>query len=145
MALVVVILELRAARRARHGPSAGSRRQPDGSPEPAWRPLTLADLEAAAARDQPGVLLRLLLEALKRRGLIRLDPAATHREIGLAGTELPAADARVLDRVACVAERSRFAEAGGGADDGGAVAAGITLLGRLARPGTEADPACASV
>lgn len=142
-ALGVVVFEVRAARRGKPAPPAGilPAREP---PAPAWRPLALADLEVASPRDKPGVLLRLLLEALQRRGLMRVEPAATHREIGMAPTGLAAADARVLDRVTRSAERSRFAEAAGrGDEEGPAVAEGILLLERLGLE-AEPEPACAS-
>jgi hypothetical protein len=107
LALFVVLGELRAA-----GLLGGARRAARrANPAAEWRRrLMLADVNAAPLADRPGMLLRLLAEALTRAQRLPAAEGLTARAIARRA-ELDSADERAeLERVAATADDVRYAD-----------------------------------
>jgi len=133
LVLFVIWSELRAA-----GLLGGTRRQQGrASPAAEWRRrLMLTDVFAAPLAERPGMLLRLLGEALSRAQ--RLPPADGLTAAALVQrARLDAEEERAaLARVAVTAERVRYApQAPGDETIEGAVSAARELLGKFAPKG----------
>jgi len=137
-ALAVVTLEVLAARRAspRWEP-ASLRAEPGALTAMRGRPVSLTDLEHAALRDKPAVLLELLLTRLDSAGLMARRPTFTHRELSRDGRQLGGDNAAVLARLADSAEILRY---GGVAPDAlrvdELVTDGVAMFRRLGGIGT---------
>ena len=133
LVLFVIWGELRAA-----GLLGGTRRAGRrANPAAEWRRrLMLADVNAAPLADRPGMLLRLLGEALTRAQRLPAAEGLTARAIARRA-ELDSADERAeLERVASTADEVRYAGRQL-ADETleGAVAAAKSLLEKFARAG----------
>jgi hypothetical protein len=133
LVLSVIWAELRAAGLL-GGIGRAARR---ANPAAEWRRrLMLADVNAAPLADRPGMLLRLLGEALTRSRRLPAAEGLTARAIARRA-ELDSADERArLERIAVTADEVRYADRQ--PDDAtleGAVAAAKLLLDKFARPG----------
>jgi hypothetical protein len=133
LVLFVIWGELRAAGLLGGIRRAGRRANPAAE----WRRrLMLADVNAAPLADRPGMLLRLLGEALTRAQRLPAAEGLTARAIARRA-ELDSADERAeLERVASTADEVRYAERQL-ADETleGSVAAAKSLLDKFARAG----------
>ncbi len=86
MALWIVRRELQAARA---GAGAARRRVQRSSPLPSAsgaRAAGVAEIDRAALRERPALLLRLLVEALLQSGRLASERSLTHRELGVRST-----------------------------------------------------------
>ena len=135
VALVLFVIwgELRAA-----GLLGGIRRAARrANPAAEWRRrLMLADVNAAPLADRPGMLLRLLGEALTRSQRLPAAEGLTARAIARRAELDSAAERTELERVAATADEVRYADRQPG-DEAleGAVAAAKSLLEKFARAG----------
>ena len=133
LVLFVIWGELRAA-----GLLGGVRRAARrANPAAEWRRrLMLADVNAAPLADRPGMLLRLLGEALTRARRLPAAEGLTARAIARRA-ELDSAEERAeLERIAATADDIRYADRRlADATLEGAVAAAKTLLEKFARAG----------
>jgi len=125
-ALAVLGNELRVAGGLARGRRRGMAAAGAGAAPPdAATPLT-ADLDGLAPRDQPAMLLRLLVVRLLASGQLRAERSLTHREL-LAQSRFDDADNRtVFARVTQLAERMLY----GAGDAGTAQAAAVIADGR---------------
>ena len=133
MALVgyVIVAELRAA--GLLGGVPRSQRQSAAAAQ--WRRrLLLTDVMAAPLSERPGMLLRLLGEALSRAHRLPAPEGLTAKAIARRAQLADEADRAELARVAAVAEQARYAPRPPGAPElEDAVSAARALLGRFAR------------
>jgi len=137
LAAFVIWGELRAAGLF----SARRRAAARNSPEARWRRrLMLADVAAAPLADRPGMLLRLLGEALTRAHRLPAADGLTAHDIARRARLDAEADRAQLARVAATSDEIRY---GGHAppepEIEGAVEAAKMLLAKLAKAGTRAD------
>lgn len=116
LALAVVFAELRAVVWTHRKRPAASWEDAGPGAAPA---LTLDTVRAAALPEQPGLLLRLLLEQLRARGMLRIAPGSTHRDITAAAGAM--AGGQDLATLCHAAERAAF----GGWRPGAAEIAGL--------------------
>lgn len=102
-AIGIVVVELRAGlvhrRRAYHSQWSDDFFE-------ATSGLSLDDVQAAPLAEQPGLLLRWLLEQLQASGLLGLRASLTHRDISAATANLDQHDS--VARVSSAAERATF-------------------------------------
>jgi hypothetical protein len=138
-AIMFVVNELRVAgvlsRRRETMPGAGV----PVALRAAERMPTLADLDAAALRDQPGILLRLLVSRLLETRQLHAERNLTHREL-VTQCAFPDVETRVrFARVSQLAESVLYgAGEGNPAQSTAAIADGRGLLLQLQRPGNAA-------
>lgn len=127
----VIVAELRAAGLL----GRGARERRERSPAAEWRRrLMLTDVLAAPLADRPGMLLRLLGEALSRAHRLPAPDGLTARAIARRAELDDETDRATLARVAETAERVRFAPAEPPPGDIEAAVNGAReLLGKLAR------------
>ena len=127
----VLVAELRAA-----GLFGGVRRsQREASPAAEWRRrLLLADVMAAPLAERPGMMLKLLGEALSRAHRLPAPEGLTAQAIARRARLDDEADRTGLARLAATAEQSRYAPRAPAAEDlEGAVATARGLLARITR------------
>ena len=106
MALWIVRRELQAAR-AGAGAATRAMQQRSSQLPPAAgaNAPALADIDRAPLREQPAVLLRLLVQALLQSGRLRGERSLTHRELGVRGAfDDPEQQLRFV-RISLLAER----------------------------------------
>jgi hypothetical protein len=134
-AVVLVVRELRAAGLlSGRGNSAPRRDAAAMAPTDAATPDIL-DLDAVALRDQPAVLLRLLVARLLANGQLRAERSLTHRELATHSTFSDAESRTLFVRVTQLAERVLYGSGEANATQAGAVIAdGRKLLLRLQAP-----------
>ncbi len=128
-ALVVVAMEIRAARTgvrpSRYVLAAagatGSRNT--------YRMYTLRDLESAGTQDKPAILLRLIAQRMEKLGVLVQSRSSTHRELVAGSTQLGDAARRAVTAVSASAERIRYGDRQlGESEVRDVVAAGVGLL-----------------
>lgn len=125
-AVVLVVRELRAAgllsRRGGFAPRSDAAAMPGtGASAP-----DIVDLDAVALRDQPAVLLRLLVARLLANGQLRVERSLTHRELVTHSAFADAESRTRFLRVAQLAERALY----GYADAGPTQASDVIADGR---------------
>lgn len=108
LALIVLINELRAAgvfrkRAARKAAGLGSNGMPGST-----MPLTFADISAAPLRDQPSLLLQLVVNALVDTGRLQAARSLTHRELALRARFDASLQREQFSLLATGAERARY-------------------------------------
>jgi hypothetical protein len=79
LALVVIIVEVRAARIVRRGHQAAA--VADSSTPIRFKSPTLSELDTADAASRPSILLRLLMATLTQTGRLSAEQSLTHREL----------------------------------------------------------------
>lgn len=120
-----------------------SRRGREGAPRPAAAtapnapvPAAVADLDTVALRDQPAVLLRLLVGRLLANGQLGSDRTLTHRELVTRSAFADPQNREQFARVAQLAERVLYGGAAADSAQAGAVIAdGRRLLLQLQTAG----------
>lgn len=95
------------------------------------RELTLSDLEAAPAAQRAGLLLRLLLQAMRRSGRVRDDRPLTCRELGAHAVFDDAEQRRRFVSLALWAERERYGVEANALSSGALLEQGRQLYGEL--------------
>jgi hypothetical protein len=126
LALYMVWAELRAAGLLGGARRGGAARADNIAP---WRRrLALADVAAAPLADRPGLLLRLLAEALTRARRLPAPEGLTAREIARRAELDSEQDRTVLAQVAATAEQVRYAARAPADDTLGAVVDGARGL-----------------
>jgi len=108
-ALLVIGVEIRAARTGVRSSKSSRTIVARGVAQSSYSVLTLDDLEAAVAAEKPAVLLRLLLQRLERLGIVPRRPATTHREV-VSQAALDGTESRTLARVSASAEGVRYGD-----------------------------------
>jgi hypothetical protein len=105
MALWIVRRELQAARAGAGAAKRALQRSAQLPPAAAATTPALADIDRAALREQPALLLRLLVQALLQSGRLRGERSLTHRELGVRGAfDDPEQQLRFV-RISLLAER----------------------------------------
>ena len=105
VAVAILVVELRAA-------GVFARRRAlvaSAAPAPAVAaPLTLADLDAAAAGERIALLFKLLIVALRHGGRLQSDRAMTHRELTRRASFDAEAQRQQFGEISVLAERTLF-------------------------------------
>ena len=105
MALWIVRRELQAARAGAGAAKRALQRSAQLPPAAAATTPALADIDRAALRERPALLLRLLVQALLQSGRLSGERSLTHRELGVRGAfDDPEQQLRFL-RISLLAER----------------------------------------
>lgn len=108
MALWIVWRELQAAGLGAGAVGRVAGRSSHAALPPGATPLSLEDIDAAALREQPALLLRLLVQALLQSGRLSYERSLTHRELGVRSAfDDPEQRGRFI-RISLLAERTLY-------------------------------------
>jgi hypothetical protein len=117
-ALWIVWRELKASGVRAGAVRRATKRSPHVPPPTGARALNLDDVDAAPLREQPALLLRVLVQALLQSGRLKTERSLTHRELGVhSAFDDPEQHGRFV-RISLLAERLLYGPTAAAASSG---------------------------